>query len=1108
MKPATFVLFLSMGLLTTSTQGPNLLEVEPLTNETDISTPPIPSKEGELETIVFEALPRVKLSLSSFQVISIFSFRPFEETLLKMAHYTRKLAQDIEYYRYARADPVSDSVSRMQVNSEMGPALKTLKAITQGKWHQIYSMGQEYLDILDLFHDHPGTPEKDSSQGLTRQLINTFRCTDLLMPNFDATPVDHRASHTPTGMNLFCSCMGFYQLTKDIKDDCPQIDPRIYQDYLDNPSKQNPQPDYLKDPAEPTIRLTREPSATTGVPPRRESPDKILRRLRLFEPTSRRSTRNLHKEVPQDMGSRTEQTQRNEGRNERNQTSKAPERKTIRSASRRRLIEAGAEWHHFIQTRSTRSLMRIVGNIMPWCGTTGIGGSLEMETLCSLLAHLSGQTQQIHRRKKRFVWTAMLAAYTFSKFKFTDKTIRKLKDNIQTLDQNTQRNREDLLKAYNMLNLTLIEVGQHRTVLHKLERASLQNAHIIESLTSQARSVTAVHILLSEFNHRTHVLENAVGGFGREVGKFYQYLAAISTQRINPEMLPPTQLHTILEHVQEKLIRQPRLSLLGYPNTSIWDFYQYVKIIPTIVEDHLVVALQIPLSDTLTQLNLYKVHNFPLLHPQLGLKFQYQIEAGYLATHLNRTYYLMPGEDEVTLCRASHGNWCRITSPMISVKQAPNCLISLFLRNSEMINQLCGIKVTPQAQPTAVLWKPHTWVVSILRPTTLYIHCLLGEEKHKILPPHAVVTLPPSCSAYVGNSLYLPPAASLNMEISPEALARKQISTELVYKDLKDFRIVGGWEPKRLTEEQLNDLSTKLLDYDTIPLPKLQETLAPLDYNYPKQSSALTWIEGAWDKAGPLILGIGIPLVILIGIVFICYKYPAARAVGTGLLGTIQSRLNTPTREEETKPKSPNNRSRTDPKEATKVEMKPLRGTTRESGDPTDFEMLDMPPPLVKTQEPTAPRESYLPPPPPIVPDYEIPVPSTSAPSLPIEKKAKTPYIHEDSIRRLKIEAKERLDLVDQFKEAGRVGPPTAPKPKLTLSKKLVQRVSNLSGTSGFYKVAPRVDQLEDAPTAHSSSWRTAGKDGRRTQVTLASDPLGVTSPTSGKPAVRPSTVF
>ena len=53
---------------------------------------------------------------------------------------------------------------------------------------------------------------------------------------------------------------------------------------------------------------------------------------------------------------------------------------------------------------------------------------------------------------------------------------------------------------------------------------------------------------------------------------------------------------------------------------------------PIVLEDYLMLILTVPLIDQSLHMNLYKVHNLPMLHPTLHVHAQYEVEGSYLAT--------------------------------------------------------------------------------------------------------------------------------------------------------------------------------------------------------------------------------------------------------------------------------------------------------------------------------------------------------------------------------------------------------------------------------------------------------------------------------------------
>ena len=54
-----------------------------------------------------------------------------------------------------------------------------------------------------------------------------------------------------------------------------------------------------------------------------------------------------------------------------------------------------------------------------------------------------------------------------------------------------------------------------------------------------------------------------------------------------------------------------------------------IKLTPIVLEDYLMLILTVPLIDQSLHMNLYKVHNLPMLHPTLHVHAQYELEGSY-----------------------------------------------------------------------------------------------------------------------------------------------------------------------------------------------------------------------------------------------------------------------------------------------------------------------------------------------------------------------------------------------------------------------------------------------------------------------------------------------
>ena len=67
-----------------------------------------------------------------------------------------------------------------------------------------------------------------------------------------------------------------------------------------------------------------------------------------------------------------------------------------------------------------------------------------------------------------------------------------------------------------------------------------------------------------------------------------------------------------------------------------------VKLTPIVLDDYLMLILTVPLVDQSLHMNLYKVHNLPMLHPTLNMHVQYELEGSYLVTMIEGMFMTLP----------------------------------------------------------------------------------------------------------------------------------------------------------------------------------------------------------------------------------------------------------------------------------------------------------------------------------------------------------------------------------------------------------------------------------------------------------------------------------
>ena len=78
--------------------------------------------------------------------------------------------------------------------------------------------------------------------------------------------------------------------------------------------------------------------------------------------------------------------------------------------------------------------------------------------------------------------------------------------------------------------------------------------------------------------------------------------------------------------------------------------------------------LTVPLVDQLLQMNLYKVHNLPMLHPTMNEHVHYKLKGTYLATMMEGMFISLPTALDIKLCLITYGHLCMFDQALYPVE--------------------------------------------------------------------------------------------------------------------------------------------------------------------------------------------------------------------------------------------------------------------------------------------------------------------------------------------------------------------------------------------------------------------------------------------------------
>ena len=150
-------------------------------------------------------------------------------------------------------------------------------------------------------------------------------------------------------------------------------------------------------------------------------------------------------------------------------------------------------------------------------------------------------------------------------------------------------------------------------------------------------------------------------------------MRVLASQELNPTIIPPDILKGILHKIEEEIKSSARLKLCENPETNIWSYYGTVKLTPIVLQDYLMLILA-TFSRSILYMNLYKVHNLPMLHPTLNVHVQYELEGPYLATMMDGMFISLPTALDIKFCLVTNRHLCMFDQALYPVDNTKWCI--------------------------------------------------------------------------------------------------------------------------------------------------------------------------------------------------------------------------------------------------------------------------------------------------------------------------------------------------------------------------------------------------------------------------------------------------
>ena len=296
--------------------------------------------------------------------------------------------------------------------------------------------------------------------------------------------------------------------------------------------------------------------------------------------------------------------------------------------------------------------------------------------------------KNLSRIKRTGIFTWLLGWGIFS----NARSISNIKDNLHILQKQNQLHDKQIKQLAKYLNLTMHQVDRHSKMLYEMDTKMLILNNTLQHLMWNIDSMRYEPSVLHYFQARIYRVHTSLYALRGDIDSLFEYMRILASQELNPTIIPPDILKMILHKIENDSKSNARLKLCEDPDTSIWSYYGTVKLTPIVLQDYLMLILTIPLVDQSLHMNLYKVHNLPMLHPTLQIHVQYELEGPYLATMMDGMFITLPTAIDVRLCLVTDGHLCMFDQALCPVDNTDWCIYALFINDIHRIKKNCVLK--------------------------------------------------------------------------------------------------------------------------------------------------------------------------------------------------------------------------------------------------------------------------------------------------------------------------------------------------------------------------------------------------------------------------------
>ena len=187
--------------------------------------------------------------------------------------------------------------------------------------------------------------------------------------------------------------------------------------------------------------------------------------------------------------------------------------------------------------------------------------------------------KNISRMKRQDVFTFLLGWGIYS----NAKSISKIKKSIHILQNQNKLQDKQIKQLAKYLNLTMHQVDRDSEMLYEMDTRLLILNKTLQHLMWTVDALRYEHTVIHYFQTRIYHVYTSLYALHEDIDALYEYMRILASQELNPTIIPPDVLKTILHRIENDIKSNARLKLCEDPNTNIWYYYGTIKLTPIVL---------------------------------------------------------------------------------------------------------------------------------------------------------------------------------------------------------------------------------------------------------------------------------------------------------------------------------------------------------------------------------------------------------------------------------------------------------------------------------------------------------------------------------------------